>query len=178
VKKRGSALGSRSSTERPEPEVVIGRLGRPNGLEGFLGIYIEDEDLVHLDIGSTVFVEGDSYTVRGVRRGNKGHQVAFEEVTDRPSAEAIRGNEVRVHERRDLTEGEFWPDQLIGLEVRPHGGRVVSVVSGPSQDRLVVERDGDTFEVPFVDELVPVVDIEGSFVEVVEIEGLSSREDR
>jgi 16S rRNA processing protein RimM len=46
---------------------------------------------------------------------------------------------------------------------------------GPSQDRLVIERSGTRFEVPFVDELVPVVDVAGGFVEVVEIEGLSSR---
>jgi ribosomal 30S subunit maturation factor RimM len=43
---------------------------------------------------------------------------------------------------------------------------------GPAQDRLVVERQGRRFEVPFVKELVPVVDIEGGFVVVEEIEGL------
>jgi ribosomal 30S subunit maturation factor RimM len=42
----------------------------------------------------------------------------------------------------------------------------------------VIERGGSRFEVPFVDELVPVVDIDGGFVEVVEIEGLTQPSDR
>lgn len=155
------------------PSQSIGSLGRPNGLEGFIGIYIEDEDLVHLEPGSTVFVEDRPFTVRATRRGKKGHQVAFEEVMDRAGAEAIRGSDVYVEERRELGADEFWPDELVGLEVRPGGGRVAGVSHGAAQDRLVVDRDGVRFEVPFVDELVPVVDIEAGFVEIIEIEGLS-----
>jgi 16S rRNA processing protein RimM len=62
---------------------------------------------------------------------------------------------------------------LIGLSVRPGGGVVVDVIYGTAQDRLVIKRNGERFEVPFVDELVPVVDLDGSEVEIREIEGLS-----
>jgi 16S rRNA processing protein RimM len=124
-----------------------------------------------------VSVDGSLHTVRELRRGKKGPQVAFEDVVDRPGAEVLRGHEVFVDERRTLEEGEFWPDDLVGLEVRPGGGAVVEVVHGPAQDRLVIERDGTRFEVPFVGELVPVVDLAAGFVEIVEIEGLSSPTD-
>lgn len=120
-----------------------------------------------------MFVDDRKLSVRALRRGAKGHEVAFTDVVDREAAESIRGSEVFVAERRSLAEGEYWPDDLIGLDVRPGGGQVVDVVHGPAQDRLVVERDGRRFEVPFVDELVPVVDVDGGYVEVVEIEGLS-----
>lgn len=93
-------------------------------------------------------------------------------------AEEIRGNDVVVAQRRELADNEFWPDDLVGLEVKPGGGTVVSVTHGPSQDRLLIERDGNRFEVPFVDELVPVVDITAGFLEIAEIEGLSSLSDR
>ncbi|HEX6287211.1 MAG TPA: ribosome maturation factor RimM [Acidimicrobiia bacterium] len=160
------------------PPHVVGRLGRPNGLDGFIGIYVDDEDLVHLQPDSIVHVAGEPHTVRAIRRGKKGHQVAFLEVTSREGAEAIRGSDVSVHERRDLSEGEYWPEDLVGLEVRPGGGVVAGVSHGQAQDRLVVERAGLKFEVPFVDELVPVVDVAEGYVEVVEIEGLSSPSDR
>ncbi len=148
-------------------------MGKPIGLDGFVGLYAEGEDLVHFEPGSEVYVGVRPQTVRDLRPGNKGAQVAFVGVTDRSGAEALRGSDVFVAERRQLEEGEFWPADLVGLEVRPGGGQVVAVAHGPSQDRLVVEREGARFEVPFVAALVPVVDPERGFVEIVEIEGLS-----
>jgi ribosomal 30S subunit maturation factor RimM len=62
--------------------------------------------------------------------------------------------------------------------VTPGGGRVVDVVFGPAQDRLVVERDAIRFEVPFVEAFVPRVDLETGVVEIVEIEGLIPPTDR
>lgn len=148
-------------------------MGKPNGLDGFLGLYAENEDLVHLQPGSVVYVADRAMTVRELRQGKKGPQVAFVGVVDRSGAEELRGSTVSVAERRSLDEDEFWPTDLVGLEVRPGGGRVVDVAHGPAQDRLVVEREGSRFEVPFVEELVPVVDLVEGFVEVVELEGLS-----
>lgn len=170
MKKKELALASSSSTD--QLGVPVGRLGRPNGLDGFIGIYIEPEDLVHLEQGSIVRVGDRSCQVRAVRTGKKGPQVAFVGVTTREQAESIRGSEVFVAGRRELGQGEFWPEQLVGLEVRPAGGVVVAVEHGAAQDRLVIERDGTRFEVPFVDDLVPTVDVAAGFVVVAEIEGL------
>lgn len=159
------------------PQIKIGRLGKPNGLDGYLGIYIEPENLSYIEPDSIVYVLDREYAVRAVRRGKKGPQVAFAEITTREAAEAIRGNDVYAAERRQLDEGEFWPEDLIGLDVRPNGGSVVAIEHGPTQARLVIERAESRFEVPFVDELVPVVDLDGGFVEVAEIEGLSEPTD-
>lgn len=158
--------------------VRAGRLGRPHGLDGFLGLYVDDPDLVYFDPGSTVFLGDEPHVVREIRRADKGYQVAFEGVRDRPGAESIRNRDVLVEHRRQLSEGEYWPEDLIGLEVRPSGGEVVDVSVGAAQDRLVVDRHGSRFEVPFVDAFVPVVDIEGGFVEVAEIDGLTEPRDR
>jgi 16S rRNA processing protein RimM len=173
AKKRGSTLGSSSSTE--QPDVLVGRLGKPNGLEGFLGLYTEPENLRYFESESTVYVDDRAYTVRALRQGKKGPQVAFHGVTDRSGAEQLRGHDVWVSGHRELGEGEYWPGDLVGLQVRPGGGEVIAVTHGVSQDRLTVDRDGVRFEVPFVEELVPIVDLEHGFVEIVEIEGLSSQ---
>ena len=60
-----------------------------------------------------------------------------------------------------------------GLRIATEGGKVVAVNHGPAQDRLVIERDGVRFEIPFVDAFVPVVDVDGGYVETTEIEGLT-----
>ena len=156
------------------PRVLVGRLGKPNGLEGFLGLYTELENLSSLEPPSTVFIDDRPFTVRALRQGKKGPQVAFEGVNDRPGAERLRGKEVFSPRRRQLEEGEFWPQDLVGLEVRPGGGVVVAVTHGAAQDRLIIQRQNIRFEVPFVEELVPIVDLDEGFVEVVEVEGLSS----
>ena len=120
-----------------------------------------------------MLVDDRSHTVDEIRRGKKGYQVKFEGVTTRAQAEVLRGHDVAAEGRRELGDEEFWPSDLIGLEVRPGGGVVVAVDHGAAQDRLVIDRGGERFEVPFVEELVPVVDLAGGFVEIVEIEGLS-----
>lgn len=156
----------------------IGVLGRPHGLDGSLGLYIDPDDLAYVGAGATVFVLDNPYTVRDVRSGKKGPLVTFAEVTDRGTAETIRGNDVFAEGRRELADGEFWPDDLVGLEVRPGGGVVTGVEHGAAQDRLVVRRGDETFEVPFVNDLIPVVDVEAGFIEVVDLPGLSSHSDR
>jgi len=173
--KRESQLTSSSSTEGAGHR--IGRLGRPHGLGGFVGLYIEPADAVHVQTGATVWIKGRPHLVRALRRVDKGFQVAFEGIEDREAAEEVRGAEVLVEGRRALEEGEFWPEDLVGLEARTIDGErlgvVVGVVAGMAQDRLVVDSDGSTFEVPFVDDLVPVVDLDKRYVEIVAVPGLT-----
>ena len=119
-----------------------------------------------------VYLGETPYQLRDVRRVDRGFQVAFVGIDDRPSAEQIRNRDVLVTERRQLEDGEYWPGDLIGLEVRPSGGVVTGVENGPSQDRLVIERDGRVFRVPFVEALVPVVDLDAGYLMIDPIEGL------
>jgi 16S rRNA processing protein RimM len=173
--KRASTLASSSSTD-PE-RFVIGRLGRPHGLDGYLGIYVDEEDTVSLQPGSTVYLEDRPHVVRAVRRVDRGFQVAFEAVGSREAADEIRGSVVSVDERRPLADYEFWPEDLVGLRVFDEAGREVGVVKrvvyGRGQDRLEISTGDDaSFEVPFVDELVPVVDMGAGRIEINAIPGL------
>jgi len=125
----------------------------------------------------TVYVADRRHVVRALRRGDRGFQVAFEGVGTREAADEIRGSVVSVDERRPLADDEFWPEELSGLSVFDESGEQVGVVErvvfGPGQDRLVIAiDDGVRFEVPFVAELVPVVDIGARRVEINVIPGL------
>ncbi len=104
--------------------------------------------------------------------------VTFADVDTRDAAEELRGSELRIpsSEGRSLDENEFLIEDLIGLVVvagEEELGRVVDVVVGAAQDRLIVERPGGRrTEVPFVDALVPDVIVDEGIVRVVPIEGL------
>src|SRR3970040_1482951 len=87
--KRASTLALNSSTE-PQ-RFVVGRVGRPHGLDGFLGLYVDEEDAAAIAPGLTVCLDDDPYVVRAIRRADRGYQVAFEGIFDRYTAEDLRG---------------------------------------------------------------------------------------
>jgi 16S rRNA processing protein RimM len=111
--------------------------------------FVTDEDPPR-----TLVVES-SYPYR-----DRGLVVAFEGVSNRHQAEALRGVSltIGVEERRSLEPGEFWPDDLVGLDaVDPAGASLGTVtdVEIAGQDRLVVTTpDGRRVLVPFVADLV------------------------
>jgi 16S rRNA processing protein RimM len=139
---------------------------------------VDDADTVLLQPGEPVVLNDDQYRIRALRRGDKGWQIAFEDHGDRQSVESLRGAEVFVAARRQLEDDEFWIEDLIGLEVTDDRGtdlgKVTDVVFGPAQDRLVISGENGEFEVPFVADLVPVVDTSSGRIEVKWIEGLVS----
>jgi 16S rRNA processing protein RimM len=78
-------------------------------------------------------------------------------------------------DRRELVPGEWWPEDLVGCDVftvqGDSVGVVANVITGASQDRLVVETsDGSSAEIPFVAALVPEVDVENRRI-VVDLPG-------
>lgn len=117
-------------------------------------------------------------TVASSQATPKGLLVRFEGVADRTAAEGLRGRQVTIadSERRRLEAGEFWPDQLIGLEARALDGSVLGevaeVIEGVGQYRLTLSTDSGPREVPFVAELVPIIDVANGYLVVAEIEGL------
>ena len=94
------------------------------------------------------------------------------------AAEELANAELTVDQDdlRSLDAGEYWPEDLVGLEAHTGDGevvgRVVDVILGGAQDRLVIERADGRFEVPFVEALVPEVDLAGGSVLIAELRGL------
>ena len=170
--------GSSRSNSSTEP-VPVGRIGPPHGLDGTVYVRPDTDDPTRFAPGRELLVAGRRMRVERSRRRSERLFVKFSEVDDRTSAERLRGAEVSIEERhrRELDAGEFWPDELEGLEVRSAAGatmgRVKEVVWSTVQNRLVVETGNSGLrEVPFVDELVPVVDTEEGYLVLADIPGL------
>jgi 16S rRNA processing protein RimM len=119
------------------------------------------------------------FTVRSVRDHSGRLLVRFAELADRAGAEAARGTlliaAVEPNER-PAEPGEFYDRQLIGLRVtRPDGtdvGTVESVLHLPAQDVLEIQTAAGARLVPFVEALVPDVDLEAGRLTVVDVVGL------
>lgn len=121
--------------------------------------------IIHTEEGSTLTVEGYEATDRSPL-------LTFQQVDGRERAEELRNTLLYIpaDQRRPLEENEFWPDELVGLDVfHADGSRLGTVVdleSGVGQDRLVVETDAGAVTVPFVAELVPEIDAQDGRITV------------
>lgn len=100
-------------------------------------------------------------------------------ITSREQAEALRGCELLVpaSDRPELDEGEFHVLDLIDLTVLDQAsgatlGTVRDVISA-GNDLLVVElQDGREVYIPFVEAIVPIVDLEAGQIEITPPPGL------
>ncbi|KAA3635825.1 MAG: 16S rRNA processing protein RimM [Armatimonadetes bacterium] len=173
--KRASRLRSTSSTDmadgQPESDrIPIGYVRKAHGIRGDVVVrglvddaktrlvkdaaFLTDEDEPRMLIVSSVGSVKDDF------------RVSFVEIADRNAAEALKGTQLTVPstERRKLSDDEWWPEDLVGCQVMGvDGGKIGTVhevIIAAAQDRLVViAPDGSKAEVPFVEALVPVVDI-------------------
>ena len=105
--------------------------------------------------------------------------VRFAELLDRAGAEAVRGTLLVAAvepDERPAEPGTFYDRQLIGLRATtPSGaevGSVRSVLHLPAQDVLEIETAAGPRLVPFVEALVPDVDLEAGRLTVVDVAGL------
>jgi 16S rRNA processing protein RimM len=162
--------------------VTVGRLGRPHGLDGELVLYPDTDNPQRFVPGARLTASTTDpprlLTISVARPHRGAILVGFVGVGSRAAADELANAEliVDLDDLRPLGDGEYWPEDLVGLEARSSEGevvgRVVDVVLGGAQDRLVIERDEERFEIPFVEPLVPEVNLSSGVVIIALLPGL------
>ena len=115
-------------------------------------------------------------TLIGMRRQPKGFWIArFKDVTDRNGAEALLGCSVLIkeNERAPLPEGEYYVDQLLGLDVVADTGRsfgkLSDVLTSPAHDVYVT--DGGAM-IPVAGDYIIDIDLTAQKIVVRDVPGL------
>jgi 16S rRNA processing protein RimM len=163
-------------------ELVVARIGRPQGLRGEVSVEVRTDDpAARFVVGASLRTDPPAtgpLTLASVRDQSGRTILGFEGFGDRTAAESLRGLllVVDVPDVTDLTPGapdgpsdddnEWYDHQLVGLVAeRPDGtglGTVSAVHHLPAQDLLVVRTpDRGEVLVPFVTAIVPEVDVTG-----------------
>lgn len=161
-------------------EVTVGAIGRAHGIRGDVAIDVRtDEPERRFAVGAKLDSADRTFTVAKVRWHSGRLLVTFDEVPDRTAAEALRGTELTVLVAPDELpddEGEYYDRQLVGLlALTVNGdeiGRVTHVVHLPEQDLLAIDHDGVERLVPFVQALVPSIDLADGTLTINPIPGL------
>jgi len=124
---------------RPAPDlVVVGRVGRPHGLDGSFVVDDASEDPERLALGATVYVRGrEARIVDSKRAGGR--------LVIRLDRAVSRGEELTVPRAAlpPLDDGSFYVFELVGLEVVEEGGAVLGRVRdvSPGVANDVLELD-------------------------------------
>ncbi|PJN21249.1 ribosome maturation factor RimM [Kitasatospora sp. CB02891] len=153
-------------------QLVVGKIGRAHGIRGDVSVEVRtDEPELRLGPGAVLLTDPAGIGPLTVESG-KVHSgrllLRFAGVKDRTAAEALRGTfliaEVDPEETPDDPD-EYYDHQLIGLDVVLTDGTLIGelteVVHLPYQDLLTVLRpDGTEVLIPFVEQIVPTIDLD------------------
>lgn len=163
------------STPSQQDSVRVARIGKPHGIRGDVTVQLfTDEPEARFVPGAVV--EGrrasggrdGNLTVTRVRWNKDIMLLGIEGITDRNGAEELRGTELYAAPDEPGEDEGWYEEDLVGLAVVVDGARVGTVtglVTGEVQDLLQVElASGPQALVPFVDEIVPEVDLEAGTV--------------
>ena len=137
--------------------VVVGRVGRPHGLDGSFFVEDASDDDRWFVRGARLVAGADEVEVVGARRGAGGRRVI------KLDRDVPRGTPLEV-ERAALpaTEAdEYYVFELVGLTVVEDGGRELGRVAGvtPGVANDVLELDTG-YALPMVEECVRDIDLE------------------
>jgi 16S rRNA processing protein RimM len=150
--------------------VLLGAVIGAHGIKGEVKVKTFTETPESLNAyGALTTGDGRLLRIVQLRPASGGGAVArFEGVDTREAAEGLKGQGLYVA-RATLPEpeaGEFYQTDLIGLRVEnregKHLGKVVASHNFGAGDMIEIEApDGETVFVPFTDDYIPLVDVEG-----------------
>lgn len=164
--------------------VHIGHCTSPHGIKGeFSFVLYNPEDSI-LDNGSTVTLtprgagssvpqDGKEFAIKKISFGNK-TIVSLEGIDNRNIVEEMIPFDVYVS-REDFPEtedDEYYINDLLGLEVYHYYtknliGRVMDFYENGAQVVLKIKTDKEIIEVLFMNQYVPVVDIDQNRLEII-----------
>lgn len=175
------------STDRNQGknQLRVGRLVKAHGLKGALKLELYTDNPERRFVPGAVFTlqvpeaspwHGKTITVREYRVMNGNPVVFFNDVDERTDAESLVRAILWIDQDVEEVEDNAWFDhQLVGLDVvRDESvvGHVVRVEHFPAQDLLIVKAGENEVMVPFVQAIVPTVDVAGGRVIVTPPPGL------
>ena len=160
----------------------VGRIGKAHGILGEATIEVRtDEAENRFAIGAVLQTQSHGLlTVASARVHNGILLLAFEGIDDRNGIEALRDELLFADVDIDapgLDEDDYHVLQLIGCKAflidGDEYGEVTEVLNLPGQDVLVIKTETGESLIPFVRQLVPIVDVKARSMTVVppEIEG-------
>lgn len=136
--------------------VVIGRVGKPHGLDGSFVVEDASDTRGFFGVGARLVVDGEEAEVLGSKQARGRPVIRLDRRVPRGSVLTVPATALP-----ETAEDEYYVFQLVGLEVREEGGRVLGTVAdvAPGVANDVLELDSGLM-LPMVEECVLSVDLD------------------
>ena len=149
-----------------DERVTVGHVVKPHGLRGEVAVHVTTDVPDRLSAGVAVWVDGVATTVATAREHQGRMLVRFADVTDRTSAERLRGATVEAAPVAADELDTYLAAELVGVPVVDGDGTALGTVAAlvempavAGYDLLeVVRPDGGRWLLPAADELVEAVE--------------------
>lgn len=160
--------------------MIAGIVGSARGLQGEVNVHVRTDNPAEVfQLGALLRTNSDvapEVVISSVRSHNERVLLCFEGFTSREEIEVLRGAHLLVEPHDE--DGAWYEHDLVGLEVQDLTGATLGQISGlrpsPAHDLLVVKTAGGEVLVPFVEEIVPEVQVDQGRVVVDPPQGLFS----
>ena len=157
--------------------ILIGKIVRPRGLRGQVKVlpltdFVEQFELLDKVI---IHLNGDysEYHIENVQILKNIPYLSFRGIENIDSAEKLRNCDIfmRENQRMQLPDDSFYFNDIEGFNVITTEGTEVGILYDiehlPSSDLLVVEREDKKVLIPFVRDIVPVVDMKNRKIVII-----------
>lgn len=159
--------------------VCVGIITKAHGVKGHVCVksYCDDPEAL-FDFGVLTNAQGDkTYVLDLIGTTRDVFTVKVNDISDRNEAELLSQTELYV--KRDVLpsledDSEFYVSDLEGKQVKAADGTefgsIVSVVNFGASDILEIRptEEKATIYLPFLEEYVPVVDLDGGYIQISE----------
>jgi 16S rRNA processing protein RimM len=168
---------------KKKQDIHIGFCTAPHGIKGEFSFILYNQDGSVLNNGASVLLmprtnsssvpfSGKDYKIKKINFGNK-TIVSLEGVDDRNTVEAMVPFDIYYDRENfpDIGSGEYYLNDLLNIEVfdflsKQVIGNVMDFYDNGAQVILKIKTENDILEILFIDQFVPVVDIENNRIEV------------
>lgn len=156
--------------------IYLGKLVNTHGIKGEVRIKsnFKYKDQV-FKINNLLYIgkNKDELKITSYRVHKEFDMVTFEGINDINDVLKYKGENV-YFDRDNININGILNEDLIGIEVYSNRfiGKVTDILESNAHQIIVIEKDGITNMVPFVDEFILNIDLENKKIIIKEIEGL------
>ena len=160
----------------------IGSIVKPHGLKGAVKVYPTTDDSNRFNKASTAYIRTGSKDIKVTIKSSSAFKnlwiVTFNEFSDINDIEGFKGCDLIIEKdaERDLSDGEYYVDDLIDMEVSDEEGnvlgRLTEVIVTGANDVYVVKNEDREILIPAIDDCIKEVEVEEKRMKVHLLSGL------